>query len=616
MAFVFAYTKKGDPCYDSGNSGNYPGLTARNCDVNDAMHLAVSRDGKEYIPLRNNTGILFPEADFTEGRPGGTTKTLLDPWLFRKQDGTFGVCAVRRNQEAPDPLSTGCIMLFWSEDLVRFREGGFLKAGGEEIRRPRCRWEEEKQSYRLEWENRKGHMCGRTRFFQEMEEIQVCPETVFEEAGSCGIDNAVPGSILEVSEEEVQRMERYLGEISHTGTAPVTLTVKAGKKPEFGSLPGAVCLYNDGSTHEKSVCWNREEWEAIDFSCPGRVSISGEIRQRHYPFPFLDAHMSDPCICRINGKFYLSASGQRSVTLRISDTLEGLAEAEPVAVYTMPESDTIHANMWAPELHVICGVPYLFTTVGEKSWTTVRSHVLRCNGDPAKPQDWEAPRLVVKPDGTELREDGITLDMTWFCVDGVHYIMWSDRCFADKSPDHTVAESADIYIATIDPAAPWQLTTNPVRILRPVYGWDRYETEVDEGPYLLRHGDDLFVTISGSSTGLADLYCVGLLHARRGNNLLSPDGWDWLPYPVLTKESVPGEFGPGHNCFIKDPESGDDLLIYHAVPHDREGKTLGRHMGIRRVHWSAAGYPYLEMTEDKDLNPDLRKVTMQIEIML
>ena len=154
MAFVFAYTKKGDPCYDSGNSGNYPGLTARNCDVNDAMHLAVSRDGKEYIPLRNNTGILFPEADFTEGRPGGTTKTLLDPWLFRKQDGTFGVCAVRRNQEAPDPLSTGCIMLFRSEDLVRFREGGFLKAGGEEIRRPRCRWEEEKQSYRLEWENR------------------------------------------------------------------------------------------------------------------------------------------------------------------------------------------------------------------------------------------------------------------------------------------------------------------------------------------------------------------------------------------------------------------------------------------------------------------------------
>ena len=83
--------------------------------------------------------------------------------------------------------------------------------------------------------------------------------------------------------------------------------------------------------------------------------------------PILPGFNPDPCICRINGKFYLSASGQRSVTLRISDTLEGLAEAEPVAVYTMPESDTIHANMWAPELHIICGVPYLFTTVGEKS---------------------------------------------------------------------------------------------------------------------------------------------------------------------------------------------------------------------------------------------------------
>lgn len=113
---------------------------------------------------------------------------------------------------------------------------------------------------------------------------------------------------------------------------------------------------------------------------------------------------------------------------------------------------------------------------------------------------------------------------------------------------------------------------------------------------------------------MADLYCLGLMHAKRGNNLLSMDGWDWLPYPLLTKESVENEFGPGHNNFVKDPETGDDLMIYHAVPHDKDGKTEGRKPGIRRVHWAASGYPYLEMTEERDLDPKLKAVSLKLKV--
>ena len=69
-------------------------------------------------------------------------------------------------------------------------------------------------------------------------------------------------------------------------------------------------------------------------------------------------------------------------------------------------------------------------------------------------------------------------------------------------------------------------------------GWDRYETPVDEGPYLLRRGDDLFVTISGSSTSMGDLYDVGLLHAKSGADLLKEENWTWLSYPLLTKENI------------------------------------------------------------------------------
>jgi len=613
MPFIFAYTKHGDDYRAEARGAAHVGLA---CDVNHAMHLAVSRDGVSFTPLRNNTGVLFPEATFDEGKPQGTTKTMLYPWLFRMRDGAFGVLAVRRNQYAPDPSSVGSVMVYFSKDLVRYEFWGFLKLDASlEIHNPRCRWESEKNAYYLEWETEAGLYSGVTAHFLEAHEVKACGKPSFTAAGPFGIENADAGCVLEISEEEVDRAEKFLGAVRHTGVEPMSFAVRAGEAPVLSELPKAKCLYSDGSSHVKAVDWDQAAFEEIDFSRPGEYALSGVIRQKFYPFPVMPGHVSDPNILSVQGKFYLSSSGGRGVLLRVADTIEGLFTAEPIAIYRMPDSDTEHANMWAPELHIIHGVPYILTTVGRRQWYTVRSHILRCNGDPANPADWEAPRLVLKPDGTELNEKGISLDMTYFCVDGVHYIMWSNRNILGEGEAYgSVSEPADIYIATVDPAAPWQLTTHPVCILRPKYGWDRMETEVDEGPYLLRRGDDLFVTISGSSTGFADLYCLGLLHAKRGNNLLSPDGWDWLPYPILTKESVPNEFGPGHNNFVKDPETGDDLLVYHAVPHDESGKAMGRHMGIRRVHWAASGYPYLEMTPEMDLNPRLQSVTLTITV--
>ena len=55
-------------------------------------------------------------------------------------------------------------------------------------------------------------------------------------------------------------------------------------------------------------------------------------------------------------------------------------------------------------------------------------------------------------------------------------------------------------------------------------------------------------------------------------------------------------------------------MVYHAVPHDGQGKALGRRPGIRRVHWAASGYPYLEMTEERDLDPALKSVVLEITV--
>ena len=623
MKYILAYTKPGIGVYDFSN---YPGREkAYNCDWEHAMHLAISDDGQNYTALRNNTGILFPKATFTEGKPQGTTKTLQYPWIFRMADGTFGVSAVRRNQNAPDPLTKGCMMLFTSENLVRYEETGFLKLSDCEVTNPRCRWDEDRDAYYVEWNTADGLFCGYTKYFMEIKDAGSCGSSKFKTAPDYGIEGAIPGNVIEVSDEEADVIRKHFDVIYNVGVAPAEMQVEAGKKPCFSSLPRATMLYSDGSTHDKIVNWDKDAFGKIDFSKPGEYDIPGEVYYKRWPFPiplspikdaepWMRGGMSDPCVMHHEGKYYLTSSGGTQIIMRVSDTLDGVFSAPPIVAYEMPLAPgQERVGTWAAELHFIKGVAYIFTGVCPGPWVTVQSHVLRCNGDPAVPENWEAPRLCLKPNGRVLTEGGISLDMTYFCVEGVHYVMWSDRKI-DTTVEPEIPEPADVYIATIDPDAPWQLISEPQCVLRPIYGWDRYETEVDEGPFLLRRGEDLFITISGSSTGLADLYDLGFLHSKVGNNLLCMDGWDWIPYPFLTKESVENQYGPGHNSFVKDPENGDDLMVYHAVPHDENGKSMWRRPGIRRVHWASTGLPYLEMTEERDLDPKYRNIILKITV--
>ena len=616
MAMIRCYTRPGVGMYPDHN---YPGHVGRLCDLEHAMHLAYSMDGKVYHPLRNDTGVLFPHCTFNEGKPEGTTKTLIDPSLFRDRNGGFMVCAIRRNQDAEDPLTVGSIMFFSSPDLVHYQEMGFLRVAEGAIRKPACRYDPTAARYRVSWETAEGRFSGWTEDFAEIHEIAASDEAYDERCE------------IWVSDEELAVIRAYLDEIHNTGVAPMEHTIRVGEKLEASSLPKALCLYNDGSVHEKPVDWDMDALASVDITKAGVHAIPGTIRVKHWDAPCrlnygayapgqindpnVGSGMSDPCVTYYQGKYYLTSTGIHHIALRCADTLEGVFDAEPVIIHSIPlKPGERFSGTWAAELHEIDGALYMFTAICPGGdWTRVAAVVLRCHGDPCDPDAWEAPRFCVKPDGQPCTAQGISLDMTYFRDNGRDYVLWSDRRIT-RVGDRQIIEPADICIATIDPSAPWQLTSEPQRIARPIYGWERCETEVIEAPYLLRHGDDLFVTISGSSTGMADLYDVGLLHAKSGADLMRPSAWSHLGYPLLTKESVPGEFGPGHNNFVVDDETGDTMMIYHAVPHDEQDRSLNRQPYVRRVHWSKTGLPYLEMTTERDLNNAFRRVVLTLKV--
>lgn len=214
---------------------------------------------------------------------------------------------------------------------------------------------------------------------------------------------------------------------------------------------------------------------------------------------------------------------------------------------------------------------------------------------------------VRKMDGSFLAEGNtITLDMTYLGTGRGSYVVWSYRMDIGKPAD----TGSMLYIATIDEAEPWRLTSEPVLLTRPLYGWENVAGTINnEGPYAFYRNGRVYMTYSGGAAN-SYTYAVGLLSTRDGEDLLNPASWNKSRWPVLSFYSVEGEYGPGHNAFFYD-EDGELMISYHA--ETSLDSTL-RCDGIRRVHFRRDGSPVFGMSFQEDFNEALAKVKTKVII--
>ena len=555
--------------------------------LGQSMHLAISEDGENFEALHNNTGVLFAKADL-DGWNAGTTRTLVTPWLFRAADGGMGVIAVRDD---------GKVLVSFTKDLMEFDGEIFpdLHAEGKVVN-PRCSYNG--SEYVITWEDGQGGLFESvTADFTEFSQ----PVSISARENpqlDTDLENALPCSVIPVTKEEAENLRVKLGSLENTGVEEKTyaFTVDAGDTLTAEDTKDAVITaqYNDGTTDDIPIVW---DYSTVDFYREGTYTITGQAKLTEYPV--LNGR-ADPNIYLYNGKYYFIATGetqnQSQICIREADT--------PLGLFSAPDhelmSNTRTPN-WAPELHKIGGKLYILYAKGG-SWDQVQSQMmeLKEGGDPTDRNDWNAARPVTRKDGSPLYSQGITLDMTYFQVGDTHYLSWAQRQITGGQG------TSDLWIATIDPANPYQLTSDPVCILRNQYGWDRVDTTVDEGPFVIQNKGKVYMTFSGAATG--NLYVVGLLTADEDADLLDADSWKETGYPILSSESVSGELGPGHSCFSVD-EDGRDIFVYHMRPN---GGT--RSATVRRVHWSPDGSPVLDMTVDQELKEEYRTVTGTVTV--
>ncbi|MGI6018253.1 MAG: family 43 glycosylhydrolase [Marvinbryantia sp.] len=368
-------------------------------------------------------------------------------------------------------------------------------------------------------------------------------------------------------------------------------------------------VYSDGSRAQKCVEW---ETDNLDFSKEQTVQVAGIVRQQKYPFP-LARGFADPVLLQWEGKWYYISTNDNTdnvgIYVREADTIPELF-AKDVKMHLIldydEEKDFIQ-TFWAPEFHQIGGELYILLAIGGKVWAP-QCHMMKLKkgGRIIDPNSWETPVRVCRKDGSPLAPNGISLDMTYLNVKSGSWLIWSYREHIGSALD----TGSMLYIAKADETQPWRLAGEPVLLSRPLYGWENMEGTINnEGPYAFVKDGMVYLTYSGGAAN-GYSYALGLLTASEDADLSDLENWKKSTTAVMSYYSVDGEYGPGHNSFFRD-EEGNLMIAYHGV------EAIDAHIrctGIRRVHFDRTGRPVFNLSEERDVNPELRNVFMQVNI--
>lgn len=328
-----------------------------------------------------------------------------------------------------------------------------------------------------------------------------------------------------------------------------------------------------------------------------------EIKNNATETDILIADRADPHVTKgSDGYYYFTASypmyggrdveGYDRIILRRAKTIEGLADAEEKVIWDESESATAHRFIWAPEIHEINGKWYVyFAASGQANnvWD-INCHVIACEGDDPYEDNWIDKGKFQTTEDDLFSFTGFSLDMTYFACNDKHYVIWAQK-----------PNLSNVYMATINPDEPWKLTSEPIMLTAPEYYWEKVSIPVNEGPAVMVHEGRVYVAYSASATGPE--YCIGLLYADEKADLMDKASWTKVKEPLLTSSDLIGEYGPGHNSFVKD-ENGDWVFVYHSRSEECYKGQCGygsedplydpcRSARIRRVKWDENGMPIL-----------------------
>ena len=515
----------------------------------NSIHISCSENGSEKTPWNKNYGILFVSGEISKNNtiiPMG----IKGPCVFYMNDGVIGIAGERIHEDgSSDETTTGKVFLWETTDLISFRACGFID-----------------RSQIEQWS---------------------------------------PSESLDVDDETALKASLYWTPATYTkAVIPEGTQIRSAE--DLNNIR-AELFYSDGSSRTKNIRWDTS---GISFDRPGEYTVRGRVTQQSFRFPLAKGY-GDPVIFPWDGKWYYISTNDNlndiGIYVREAQDVDGLF-ADGVTEHLILPFDPergFEQTFWAPEFHVIGGELYILFAVSGHQWGPQCHLMKKKKGMPiTEESSWEDPVRVIRQNGEPLAKDAITLDMTYVKSRKASYVIWSYR----ENIGTPLDSGSMLYIASIDENEPRKLTSEPVLLTRPLYGWENVSGTINnEGPNSFTKNGSVYVTYSGGAAN-GYTYALGLLTASVDADLLDINSWTKSITPVLTFYSVDGEYGPGHNSFYMNDE-GEFMISYHA---ETDIKDNLRCDGIRRVHFRDDGSPYFGMSKEDDLSEEIVETTVSV----
>jgi GH43 family beta-xylosidase len=287
----------------------------------------------------------------------------------------------------------------------------------------------------------------------------------------------------------------------------------------------------------------------------------------------------DPSVVTYHGWYYFTQSSPDAsyITIRRARSIKTLAAAVKTVVWRGGETGSPCCDWWAPELHLIDGAWYIYTTADNGNNNNHRLQVLRAS-DPLGPYTYLG-QLTTPGDDWSIDPSPLQLP------DGKLYLAWSGWPGA-------VNGVQNIYLARL--ANPWTITGPRIELSTPTYAWELQSgsvpVKVNESPEPLVHGGKVFITYSASGCWTPD-YALGLLSAPVGANLMVASSWHKSAQPVFSSNPSADIYGPASNGFFSSPNGSQTWMVFHAVNDSAGNCGLERDVYAEQVTWSADGFP-------------------------
>ncbi|RAV06470.1 S-layer homology domain-containing protein [Paenibacillus sp. YN15] len=309
----------------------------------------------------------------------------------------------------------------------------------------------------------------------------------------------------------------------------------------------------------------------------------------HYLNPLMKG--ADPTIERQDDGYYYSAAGDGNVVLKRHETILGVSTAKSKEVWKRPDNLEF---IWGPDVHRIDGKWYIYFASGPKvsdeagrfAYGHPSSYVLENSSPDPFEGTWELKGSYDNGDGLTPQEGLLNtqsygLPLGFVNIKGQRYMSYTKYFYYTDPVTGNVR--FDECPTIVKMKNPWTLEGEEITVARPVYDWEKYVDNVNEGAAVVERNGKVYFAYSASSY-THDNYAVGLSWADLTQDVENEAAWNKHPEPIMKRSDENGSYSTGSPLFLKSEDGTEDWNTYHGIPtHSQGGKN--REVRAQRINW-------------------------------